>query len=106
MKKSTKAKGTNERPRLRVSITLKHIYAQMIDDTLGKTLAAASTQDKELGKKKLKSNVESAKKIGSMLGERAKKAGISAAVFDRGPKRYHGKVKALADAARETGIKF
>lgn len=106
MAKKQVIKGSKARPRLRTTVTLSHIYAQVIDDIEGKTLAAASTLDKEFGKKKLSSNVESAKKIGTMLAERAKKVGVETVVFDRGPKRYHGKVKALADAARQAGLKF
>ncbi len=106
MAKKQVIKGSKTRPRLRTTVTLSHIYAQVIDDIEGKTLAAASTLDKEFGKKKLSSNVESAKKIGTMLAERAKKVGVETVVFDRGPKRYHGKVKALADAARQAGLKF
>ncbi len=99
--------GTKERPRLRVSVTMKHIYAQVIDDTEGRTLASASTMDKEVkGKKVLKNNIESAKMIGEMVGKRAKAKGIEAIVFDRGERRYHGKVKSLADSARAAGLKF
>jgi large subunit ribosomal protein L18 len=98
--------GTKNRPRLSVSVTLGHIYAQMIDDVEGKTLAFASTLDKEFGKKKLGLNKAAAKQIGQMIGKRAVKAGIKDAVFDRGKKRYHGRLKELADAARAEGLKF
>ena len=97
--------GTPERPRLAVFRSLKHIYAQVIDDEAGKTLAAASTQDKDL-ELKYGGNVDAAKQVGKLLGERAKKAGLESVVFDRGGHRYHGRVKALADAAREAGLKF
>lgn len=103
---SKKITGTKKRPRLSVSVTLGHIYAQVIDDSDGRTLAFASTMDKELGKKKLSSNVAAAKQVGQMIGKRAKKAGIETVVFDRGDKRYHGKLKELADAARAEGLKF
>lgn len=98
--------GTKERPRLRVSVTLGHIYAQIIDDTEGRTLSFASTLDKDFGKEKLRANIEAAKKIGQLIGKRAKKAGIETVVFDRGQRKYHGKIKALADAARQEGLKF
>ena len=97
--------GTPERPRLAVFRSLKHIYAQVIDDVAGRTLASASTQDKDAGMK-YGGNVDAAKAIGKMVGERAKKAGVETVVFDRGGHRYHGRVKALADAAREAGLKF
>jgi len=103
---SKKVTGTKQRPRLSVSISLGHIYAQMIDDSEARTLAFASTLDKEFGKKKLRSNLAAAKAVGSLIGKRAKKAGIETVVFDRGSKRYHGKVKELADAARAEGLKF
>ena len=96
--------GTEERPRLTVFRSSKHIYAQVIDDSVGKTLVSASTMDKSF--EKASSNVESAQKVGKLLAERAKGSNISAVVFDRGGHLYHGKVKALADAAREAGLKF
>jgi large subunit ribosomal protein L18 len=97
--------GDAARPRLAVRRSLKHIYAQVIDDVAGRTIAAASTRDKDLGKS-YGGNIEAAKKIGAMAAERAKAAGVTVVVFDRGGHRYHGRVKALADAAREAGLKF
>ena len=98
-----KIRGTAERPRLAVFRSLNHIYAQVIDDVNGKTLATASTTEKALG---LKSggNVDAAKSIGTAIAERAQKAGISNVVFDRGGYVYHGRVKALLDATREGGL--
>ncbi|MDH4192429.1 MAG: 50S ribosomal protein L18 [Betaproteobacteria bacterium] len=95
------------RPRLSVFRSGLHIYAQVIDDAQGKTLAAASSIDKEL-RAKLKSgaNTEAAAAIGKLIAERAKKAGVSEVVFDRGGYAYHGRVKALAEAAREGGLSF
>lgn len=100
-----KLRGEAARPRLAVYRSLKHVYAQIIDDIAGTTLAAASTRDKELGLK-YGGNIESAKAVGKLLAERTKAAGIENVVFDRGGHRYHGRVKALADAAREAGLKF
>jgi large subunit ribosomal protein L18 len=99
--------GTTERPRLSVYRSLENIYAQVIDDSRGVTLAAASTIDPALreelaGLKKL----EAAKRVGALVAERAKAAGINQVVFDRGGNKYHGRVKALADAAREGGLQF
>ena len=99
-----KVSGTAERPRLTVHYSNQHIYAQVVDDTIGKTLVSASTLDKSF--EKASSNVESAVKVGQLLAERAKGTNISAVVFDRGGHLYHGKVKALADAARDGGLKF
>jgi large subunit ribosomal protein L18 len=82
----------------------RYIYAQVIDDVAGHTLVAASSQESELRDNAL--NVPTAAKVGTLLGNRAKKAGVSAVVFDRGGYKYHGKVKALADAAREAGLEF
>ena len=96
--------GTAERPRLVVFRSAKHIYAQVIDDQVGKTLAAAATNEKDFGA--YGGNVEAAKKLGGMIAERALKAGIENVVFDRGGYRYHGRVKALAEGAREGGLKF
>jgi large subunit ribosomal protein L18 len=93
--------GTSERPRLAVFRSLSHIYAQVIDDRSGRTVAAASDLDVKTGKK-----AERAKEVGKALAERAKAAGIGEVVFDRGGYRYHGRVKALGDAAREAGLKF
>ena len=99
-----KVTGTAERPRLAVHYSNQHIYAQVIDDSVGKTLISASTMDKSF--EAASSNVESARKVGSLLAERAKGSNISAVVFDRGGHLYHGKVKALADAARDGGLQF
>ncbi|MGR4064800.1 MAG: 50S ribosomal protein L18 [Vulcanimicrobiaceae bacterium] len=99
--------GTPERPRLLVRRTLHHIYATIVDDAAGHTLVAVSTRDGALsGKLESKTNVEAAKAVGSAIGERAKSAGISQVVFDRGGYKYHGRVQALADAAREAGLEF
>ncbi len=99
--------GTSERPRLCVYRSLGHIYAQVIDDRSGKTLVSASSVDKET-KKNLKGggNIAAAKVIGKTIADRAKAAGVSKVVFDRGGYKYHGRVKALADAAREAGLQF
>src|SRR5262244_1358867 len=99
--------GTAERPRLCVYRSLDHIYAQVIDDRIGRTLVSASTADKET-KKNLKGggNIAAAKVIGKAIADRAKAAGVSKVVFDRGGYKYHGRVKALADAAREAGLQF
>ena len=96
--------GTQERPRLAVFRSLNHIYAQVIDDGPGNTLAAASSTEKDLRGKG--GNVEGAKLIGKAVAERAKNKGITRVVFDRGGYLYHGRVKALADAAREAGLEF
>ena len=103
-----KVQGTHERPRMSVRFTNENIYVQFIDDTAGVTLAAASTRAKGLGgdREKLAANVESAKRIGTIAAEQAKEKGISSVVFDRSGSAYHGKVKALADAAREAGLQF
>ena len=102
-----KVSGTPERPRMSVCFTNENIYVQFIDDAAGKTLASASTRAKSApDRDKLAANVTSAKKVGGMAAEAAKAAGIKTVVFDRGGARYHGKVKALADAAREAGLKF
>ena len=94
-----------DRPRLSVHRTGKHIYAQVIDDAAGKTLVSASSLDKDL-KKAGGANRDAATHVGKTLAERAKKAGVSAVVFDRGGFLFHGRVKALADAAREGGLEF
>lgn len=99
-----KVSGTAERPRLAVHYSNQHVYAQIIDDAAGRTLVSASTMDKSF--EKASSNSESAAKVGSLLAERAKGSNISAVVFDRGGHLYHGKIKALADAAREAGLQF
>ena len=99
--------GTEARPRLNVYRSKSHIYAQIIDDTKGCTLASASTLDQTLRKAlKSTSTVEAAKAVGKLLAERASAARIQAVVFDRGGRRYHGRVRALADASREGGLKF
>jgi large subunit ribosomal protein L18 len=99
-----KVRGTAERPRLAVFRSNKHISAQVIDDRTGRTLAAASTHEADL--RTNGGNVEAATKVGTLLAERAKAAGIEAVVFDRGGNLYHGRIKALADAAREGGLEF
>lgn len=97
--------GTADRPRLAVFRSLNHIYAQVIDDTTGRTLVSASTLEKELrGSKQTK--VDEAKVVGRLVAERAKAAGVERVVFDRAGFRYHGRVKSLADAAREAGLDF
>jgi len=98
-----KVSGTAERPRLAVFRSLNHIYAQVIDDRSGKTLATASTTEKALAGK-TGGNIEAAKTVGKAIAERAQKAGISTVVFDRGGYVYHGRVKALLDATREGGL--
>ncbi|MCB8931876.1 MAG: 50S ribosomal protein L18 [Fimbriimonadaceae bacterium] len=95
--------GTPERPRLAVFRSLKHIYAQIIDDTTGTTLASASSREKEIA---AGGNLDGAKAVGAALGKRAADKGIKAVVFDRGGFRYHGRVAGLADAAREAGLEF
>ena len=101
-----KVKGTSERPRLAVNFSGQHIRAQVIDDVNGKTLVSAFTTEKSLSDSKLRPNVSGAEKIGKLVGERAKAKNITQVVFDRGGFTYHGKVKALADAARQTGLQF
>ncbi|MBF6192895.1 50S ribosomal protein L18 [Nocardia beijingensis] len=100
-----KVAGTTERPRLVVNRSSRHLHAQLVDDSVGKTIAAASTIEADVraldGDKSAKS-----KKVGALLAERAKAAGIEAVVFDRGGHDYHGRIAALADAAREGGLKF
>jgi large subunit ribosomal protein L18 len=99
--------GTPERPRLNVFRSSAHIYAQIIDDIKGTTLAAASSLDKALRTSlKSTSSIEAAKAVGKLLADRAKAAKITAVVFDRGGRMYHGRIKALADATREGGIQF
>ena len=99
-----KISGTTERPRLNVFRSAKHIYAQIIDDVNGVTLAAASSVEKEF--KGSTGNKEEAKKVGMLIAERAKEKGITDVVFDRGGYVYHGRVKELAEGAREGGLKF
>ena len=98
-----KLSGTTERPRLAVFRSVKHIYAQVIDDTKGHTVVAAGSNEKE---SKNGGNVAAAKAIGKLVAERAKEKGIKSVVFDRGGYLYHGRVKALADAARAAGLEF
>lgn len=103
-----RVRGTAERPRLSVFKSTRHIYAQVIDDDAGRTLAQASTVEPEVAKKLdgYTGNVAAAKVVGEMVAERAKAAGHEAVVFDRGGFIYHGKIKAVADAARENGLDF
>jgi large subunit ribosomal protein L18 len=97
----------NGRPRLSVHRSGRHIYAQLIDDTLGQTVAAASTAEKDQRKAlKTGSTTESASVVGKLIAERAIKKGVKEVVFDRGGFKYHGRIKALADAAREGGLSF
>jgi large subunit ribosomal protein L18 len=99
--------GTAQRPRLSVYRSSKHIYAQLIDDIAGTTMASASSAVADVrGELKNGGNIAAAKAVGKALAQRAVAAGINAAAFDRGGRRYHGRVKALADAAREAGLKF
>jgi len=97
--------GSQDRPRLAVFRSLNHIYAQVIDDASGTTLAAASTVEKDL-RGSTSTKTEEAAVVGRLLAERAKAAGIERVVFDRAGFRYHGRVKSLADAAREAGLEF
>jgi large subunit ribosomal protein L18 len=99
-----KVTGTEARPRLSVFRSLNNIYAQLIDDTKGVTIASASTLDKEVKTKA--SNIEAAKEVGTLIAKRAAENKIDTVVFDRNGYLYHGKVKALAEAAREAGLKF
>lgn len=102
-----KISGTTERPRLSVFRSAKHIYAQLIDDVKGVTIASASTLDKELASEIGNGgNVESARKVGELVAKRAKEKGYENVVFDRGGYLYHGRIQALADAAREAGLQF
>jgi large subunit ribosomal protein L18 len=99
-----KVSGTAERPRLAVFRSLKSIYAQVIDDASGQTLASASSLEKDAGTKG--ANAAAAKAVGALIAKKAKDKGITRVVFDRGGYTYHGKIKALADAARENGLEF
>ena len=97
--------GTPDRPRLMVQRSSKHVYCQLIDDTSGRTIASASTRDKDLrGSIKNGGNKDAAAVVGKALAEKASAAGVKAACFDRGPFKYHGRVAALAEAVREAGI--
>lgn len=98
-----KVRGTAEQPRLAIFRSLNHIYAQVIDDYAGKTLVSASTTEKDL-RGETGGNIESAKRVGKAIAERALAAGIENVVFDRGGYVYHGRVRALAEAAREAGL--
>ncbi|MBC8099907.1 MAG: 50S ribosomal protein L18 [Armatimonadetes bacterium] len=99
--------GTTERPRLNVFRSLSNIYAQVIDDTIGKTLVSASTLDNDVAAQiESKNKTEAAKIVGQMVAQRAKDAGITKVVFDRGGYPYHGRVQALAEGAREAGLEF
>ncbi|WP_409273065.1 50S ribosomal protein L18 [Neobacillus sp. SCS-31] len=101
----SKLSGTAARPRLNVFRSSKHIYAQLIDDVNGVTLASASTMDKDFGSE-VSGNKEAAQKVGELIAKRAVEKGITSVVFDRGGYLYHGRVQALADAARENGLQF
>lgn len=109
-KERTRKRLTEEasgRPRLTVYRSLKHLYAQVVDDQAGKTLAAASTLSAEMGDApKTCKNIEFAKKVGGLIAKKALAAGVKKVAFDRGAYRYHGRVKALADAARAGGLEF
>lgn len=97
-------KGTPQRPRLAVYRSNRYIYAQVIDDLDGRTVASASSQEPDFRSDRL--NIETAAKVGTLVAGRAKEAGVTAVVFDRGGYKYHGRLKALADAAREAGLEF
>jgi large subunit ribosomal protein L18 len=100
-----KVRGTPERPRLSVFRSSRHVYAQVIDDVNGRTIASASTIEKD-ARTDATSTVDAAKAVGKRLGERAKAAGVTATVFDRGGFRYHGRVAGVAEGAREAGLQF
>jgi len=99
-----RVRGTSDRPRLAVFRSNKYIYAQVIDDTDARTLAAASSQESDLRSSAL--NIDTASQVGTLVASRAKEAGVENVVFDRGGFKFHGKIKALADAAREEGLEF
>src|SRR5437868_14596592 len=101
-----KVLGTAERPRLAVFRSNKHISAQVIDDRSGRTLAAASTVEKDVRGTGGTGNIDAAKKVGALVAERAKAAGVSQVVFDRGGFMYHGRIAAVAEAARQNGLEF
>ncbi len=102
-----KIQGTSQKPRLSVFRSEKHIYAQLIDDTKGNTIVAASTAEKEIAAKlEVTSNVDAAKVVGAAIAQKSLAKGINEVVFDRGGFIYHGRIKALADAAREAGLQF
>ena len=98
--------GTTQRPRLNVFRSLQHIYAQVIDDTTGTTLAAASTNEADARSSLTGTKSERARAVGKTIAERAREKGVTTVVFDRGGYLYHGRIKALADAAREAGLEF
>jgi large subunit ribosomal protein L18 len=98
--------GTATRPRLVVNRSSRHITAQIVDDTIGQTVASASTLDASIRGQAVGDKTAQARKVGELLSERAKAAGVSAVVFDRGGNKYHGRIAALADAAREGGLEF
>jgi large subunit ribosomal protein L18 len=98
--------GSSERPRLNIYRSLNHIYAQVIDDLKGATIVSASTAEGSKGARKTGGNVASAKEVGKLVAQRAKEKGVTKVVFDRGGYLYHGRIKALADAAREAGLEF
>ena len=107
MRVRKKIQGTAEQPRLSVYRSLKHVYAQVIDDTAGATLVSASSREKDLrGSLKTGANIAAAKEVGKLVAERAKAKGVKKVVFDRGGYLFHGRVKALAEAAREGGLEF
>lgn len=101
-----KMMGTPERPRLNVYRSLNHIYVQLVDDLAGKTLVFASSAEGKKDERKTGGNVSAAKEVGKKIAQRAKEKGINQVVFDRGGYLYHGRIKALADAARESGLQF
>ncbi len=101
-----KVVGTAERPRLQIHRTLHHIYATVIDDARGHTLVAASTREEALTGIGSRTNVEAARKVGETIGRKAREAGIGAVVFDTSGLKYHGRVAALAEAARQAGLEF
>ena len=102
----TRLFGTSERPRMRVFRSNRHIYAQIIDDTRHATLVTMSTKDKEFAGVEVKGKIAQAKQVGMIIAQRAKNAGITQVVFDRGGNLFHGRVKALSDGAREGGLNF
>ena len=101
-----KIQGTAERPRLNVYRSLNHIYVQLIDDLQGATIVSANSAEGKKGERRTGGNLAAAKSVGKAIAERAKEKGITQVVFDRGGYIYHGRVKALADAAREAGLQF
>jgi large subunit ribosomal protein L18 len=106
-KKKLKRANANNKYRLSVYRSLKHIYAQIIDDSIGHTLVSASTLDKEIRENvKHTGNKEAASKVGELLARRALEKGITEVIFDRGGRKFHGRIKSLADAARQAGLKF